>query len=103
MTTTKVTPWPYDAIEDDPLTALRIPVTSSHPRRAYLAAFHGVPDRYLDPDATTQYYDRDGNEIEYWTRIVIPIADPLPPYNRGRTIIPEVRAQYYARSLAQEN
>lgn len=33
------TGWPYDADRDDPLTALRIPVTSSWPDWAYLVAF----------------------------------------------------------------
>jgi hypothetical protein len=31
--------WPFDADRDDPLTALRIAVTSSHPTWAYLVAF----------------------------------------------------------------
>jgi hypothetical protein len=49
---------------------------------------------YVDPEAETKYYDKDSEEIEYDTRIVVPVADPLPPYNRGRTILPEVRANY---------
>lgn len=28
---TETTEWPYDADRDDPLTKLRIPVTSAHP------------------------------------------------------------------------
>jgi hypothetical protein len=43
---------------------------------------------YVDPDAVTKYYDKDGDEINEYTRVIVPIADPLPPYNRGRTIIP---------------
>lgn len=35
-----------------------------------------------------QYYDKDGDEIESWTRVLVPCADPLPSYNRGRTILP---------------
>lgn len=31
--------WEYDAPKDDPLTALRIPVTSSHPQWCYIVAF----------------------------------------------------------------
>ena len=31
--------WPFDADRDDPLTALRIAVTSSHPEWRYLVAF----------------------------------------------------------------
>lgn len=43
---------------------------------------------YIEPDAATMYYDKDGEEIEGYTRIVVPTADPLPPYNRGRTRLP---------------
>lgn len=42
---------------------------------------------YVDPDAETRYYDKDGDEIHYDTRIIVPVAEPLPPYNRGRTKI----------------
>lgn len=35
--------WPYDALQDDPLTALRIPVTTTHPEWVYLVAFNGTP------------------------------------------------------------
>ncbi|MEV7805064.1 hypothetical protein AB0O28_19145 [Microbispora sp. NPDC088329] len=34
-----LTDWPYDADRDDPLTALRIPVTSAYPRWRYTVAF----------------------------------------------------------------
>ena len=37
------TDWPYDARRDDPLTALRIPVTTFAPGWRYLVAFDGVP------------------------------------------------------------
>lgn len=36
--------WPYDADRDDPLTKLRIPVTSSHPDWAYTATFDRVSE-----------------------------------------------------------
>lgn len=55
----KTDAWPYDAVQDDPLTALRIPVTESHPRRRYLAAFHGVPTRYLDPEVLARPTDAE--------------------------------------------
>jgi hypothetical protein len=46
------TTWRYDADQNDPLTALRIPVTSEYPRDAYLASFDGLSaTRYGD----TQY------------------------------------------------
>lgn len=45
------TDWPYDAIQDDPLTALRIPVvTNPYPRWHYLVAF--------DLDAIDEATDR---------------------------------------------
>jgi hypothetical protein len=40
------------------------------------------------PEGSDGYYDRDGNEIKPWTRVLVPVADPLPPYNRGRTRVP---------------
>ena len=43
------TDWPYDARRDDPLTALRIPVTNTYPQWKYLVAFDGVP--IVDEDA----------------------------------------------------
>ena len=42
MTTTE-TDWPYDADRDDPLTKLRIPVTTLYPDWKYLVAFNGRP------------------------------------------------------------
>lgn len=36
---TAKTGWPYDADRDDPLTALRIPVTSAYPEWRYIACF----------------------------------------------------------------
>lgn len=36
---TETAAWPYDADQHDPLTALRIPVTSAHPRWRYTATF----------------------------------------------------------------
>lgn len=36
---TTETAWPYDADRDDPLTALRIPVTSAYPGHTYTACF----------------------------------------------------------------
>lgn len=36
---TSTTDWPYDADRDDPLTALRIPVTSAYPAWRYIATF----------------------------------------------------------------
>lgn len=34
------------------------------------------------------YHDRDGTEIEGQSRVMVPVPDPLPPYNRGRTRVP---------------
>ncbi|RPE27243.1 hypothetical protein [Kitasatospora cineracea] len=33
------------------------------------------------------YYDRDFNEIDRETRVLLPGPDPVPHYNRGRTYI----------------
>lgn len=35
-----------------------------------------------------QYYDRDGRAHDSWERTLIPTADPIPHYDRGRTRIP---------------
>ena len=45
--------WPYEAPEDDPLTALRIPVSKcSHPDWAYIVAFDGSsPERPTEREA----------------------------------------------------
>lgn len=41
-----------------------------------------------DPDAEIVYYDRDGNELGKNTACVpVPVAEPVPRYNRGRTFI----------------
>lgn len=40
------------------------------------------------PEGSDGYYDRDGNEIEGQSRVMVPVPDPLPPYNRGRTRVP---------------
>lgn len=42
------TSWPYDAIEDDPLTKLRIPVTNSYPGWYYTVALDAVPITTFD-------------------------------------------------------
>lgn len=44
------TEWPYDARRDDPLTDLRIPVTTSHPQWYYTIAFAGRSDDLFDDD-----------------------------------------------------
>lgn len=33
------------------------------------------------------YYDRNGNELDPHQRVLLPVADPIPHYNRGRTRI----------------
>jgi hypothetical protein len=33
------------------------------------------------------YTDAKGREMEHWERVLIPVPDPVPPYNRGRTRI----------------
>jgi hypothetical protein len=34
------------------------------------------------------FYDADGNELDRDSRVVIPMPDPIPHYNRGRTYLP---------------
>jgi hypothetical protein len=77
--------WPYDAIQDDPLTALRIPVTAACPRRCYLAAFHGVPDPILDREPL-------GRPTAAEARVLVSLID----YLRQR-----YRAPWPARMLAE--
>jgi hypothetical protein len=51
-------------------------------------------------DRPNVFYDRDGNEMEPWYRVVWPQADPVPHYNRGRTYIsPRTPAQATPISL----
>jgi hypothetical protein len=40
----------------------------------------------LDPDERF-FYDSNGNEHAGGDRVLVPIADPLPHYNRGRTFV----------------
>jgi hypothetical protein len=40
-----------------------------------------------DPNGEVVYYDRTGQEIPYGGRVFVPGPDPIPHYNRGRTII----------------
>lgn len=64
--TRQTTDWPYDADRDDPLTALRIPVTSSHPDWCYLVAFdRDSAARPTDPEARMLASFRD-DYIVYW-------------------------------------
>ncbi|WHM30269.1 hypothetical protein OH540_09560 [Streptomyces sp. BPPL-273] len=52
----------------------------------------------LDPDALLEwkvdhqldaptYYDRDGNELDAHQRVLLPVSDPVPHYQRGRAYI----------------
>ncbi|KAB2347323.1 hypothetical protein [Actinomadura rudentiformis] len=65
------TDWPYDAIQDDPLTALRIPViTSAYPRWAYIVAFDldsidGATERPDEREAAMLRSFLD-QYIDYW-------------------------------------
>jgi len=44
------------------------------------------------------YWDRNGNEIDGWTHVMVPVPDPLPPYSRGRTRVPRADQQPKAAS-----
>lgn len=51
-------------------------------------ALIGVTSEWSDERDREIYWDRKGNEIEGYTHIMVPVPDPLPPYNRGRTRVP---------------
>lgn len=51
-------------------------------------ALTGVTSQWDEDRDREIYWDADGNEIEGWTHIMVPVPDPLPPYNRGRTRVP---------------
>lgn len=40
-------------------------------------------EEHAKPEAT--YYDQDGEELDPQSRVLIPVEDPIPHYNRGRT------------------
>lgn len=40
-------------------------------------------EEHAKPEST--YYDRDGDEVDRHSRVLIPCEDPVPHYNRGRT------------------
>jgi hypothetical protein len=48
-----------------------------------------LPDaaEYEGDEPPDVYYDRDGNEHQPHERALIPVGDPVPHYNRGRTHI----------------
>lgn len=63
---TAKTTWPYDADEHDPLTALRIPVTSAYPDWCYLTAFdRDSAERPTDTEAA-MLASFNRQYIEYW-------------------------------------
>jgi hypothetical protein len=39
-------------------------------------------------DADEVYYDRQGNEMSAYDHVGVPVPDPVPHYNRGRTYLP---------------
>lgn len=41
-----------------------------------------------EEDGSFVYRDANGDELESWSRVLVHVADPLPPYNRGRTRVP---------------
>lgn len=61
----------------------------------------GVTSEWDDERDAMIYHDREGNEIDMWTRVMVPVPDPLPPYNRGRTRVP--RADQMAADHSCDN
>lgn len=51
------------------------------------AAMLGVTHEFAADD-TDVYRDRDGNQLDPATQMLVPITDPLPDYADGRTRIP---------------
>lgn len=47
----------------------------------------GCPDYGDCVNAQTTWTDRDGREMDAWERVLIPVTDPVPAYDRGRTRI----------------
>jgi hypothetical protein len=45
----------------------------------------GITSEWSDEQDREIYWDRNFNEIEGYTHVMVPVPDPLPPYNRGRT------------------
>jgi len=60
----------------------------------------GITSEWSDEQDREIYWDRDGNEIPGYTHVMVPVPDPLPPYNRGRTRVP--RADQLAQAGAAE-
>ena len=52
-----------------------------------------------EEDGEFVYRDANGDDLESWSRVLVHVAEPLPPYNRGRTKIP-TREQSPARDEA---
>lgn len=51
-----------------------------------------------EEDGEFVYHDANGDELEPWSRVLVHVAEPLPPYNRGRTRIP-TRGQIEGRGV----
>jgi len=50
-----------------------------------------------EEDGEFVYHDENGDELESWSRVLVHVAEPLPPYNRGRTKVPTRREAAHAR------
>lgn len=63
----------------------------------------GVTSKYHEDLGTEVYYDRDGNEIPGYQRVMVPVPDPLPSYSRGRTRVPRADQLVQATSESESN
>jgi len=52
----------------------------------------------LDAEGDLAFFDRDGTELRWEERLMVPVPDPLPPYSRGRTRVPRADQQPKAAS-----
>lgn len=48
----------------------------------------GITSEWDDDRDEEVYHDRDGNEVDPASRVMVRLPDPLPPYSRGRTRVP---------------
>lgn len=67
-----------------------IEVEAADLTEAQMAATGVTRDREEDYDGTEHevFHDRDGDELQYDSRVLVHVPNPLPPYNRGRTRVP---------------
>lgn len=69
----------YGDLSDDELKAIG---ATREEKPHHDDGFEEEPD-----EVDVRFYDRDGDEHDGWERALVPCADPIPHYNRGRTYV----------------